>query len=245
MHIRTLPVLTLSLAFCVSAFAAPPGKGTNPVKPGTEPGTAVKILTELAMTNASGAPGDTRTFEATLTSRIGNTPVAGKKIVFAIEGKSGTSVPGGKINAGSATTDASGKARASLALPELAQGNYALKASFAGDNQATGSEGLGNLLMVKTITRIELSDLRWGTYKGEPGPPSGSFSIKVARTSDNQALAKPVTVNVNSKAWTLAANALHTVPLPSDATTWNVKVQFEGDAANAASAAQKTFSKPN
>lgn len=245
MHRPALLVVTLSLTLAGTALAAPPEKGSSQVSPGSLPGPPPKHFTSLEVVNASGAPGDAHTVEATLTARIGGSPIPGKTIRFTVEGKSGTSVPGGKINAGDGLTDASGKARVKLTLPELAQGNYALKASFAGDDRTASSEGLGNLLVVKTITKIELSDLRWGTYKGEPGPPSGSFSLKVVRTSDNQTLAKPVTVTVNGKTWTLAANAQHTVPLPSDATTWNVKIQFEGDAANAASAAQRTYSKPS
>lgn len=248
MMLRTvLPVVVLSLSLAQTALGAPPNNNPNQGPPGLPAGPPTKLFTSLEVANASGAPGDAPTFEATLTARIGGAPISGKTIRFAIEGKSGTSVPGGKINAGTAVTDASGKARVKFKLPELPQGNYALSASFAGDDRTASSEGVGNLLMVKTITKVELSDLIWGTYKGEPGPPSGTFSIKVIRTSDNEWLEKPVTITVNGKTWTTPGKpqGFYYIPLPSNATTWNVHVQFEGDAANAASSAQKTYSKPN
>lgn len=245
---RRLSVIvpTLIAALSGAVLAAPPSKGKTELKPGVEPPPFVKLIPELEVKNASGIPGETRTFEATLTSKTGNQgPLAGKKVSFRIEGKSGTSVPGGKIAAGTATTDASGKAKVSLTLPELAQGNYALKASFAGDNQSAGSEGEGNLLMVKTITKVELSKLYWGTYKNEPGSPYGTFFAYLTRTSDNKGLSKPIIVKINGQTQTFnLQGGSQSFPLPGS-SPWNVSVQFEGDAANGPSAAQKTYVAPN
>lgn len=239
-------VPTFIVALSGAALAAPPTKGRPELKPGVDTPPLTKVITEIEVKNASGIPGETRTFEATLTSRTGGqAPLAGKKVTFRIEGKNGTSVAGGKISAGNATTDASGKARVSFALPELAQGNYALKAAFAGDGQAAGTEGEGNLLMVKTITKVELSKLYWGTYKNEPGPPYGSFFVYLTRTSDNKGLSKPIIVKINGQTQTFnLQGGSQSFPLGTS-SPWNVSVQFEGDAANAPSAAQKTYVAPN
>lgn len=190
-------------------------------------------------------PGEKRTYEAVLKTKAG-APIANKKVSFRIEGKNGTTVPNGAVAMGSANTDAQGRAHLNFSCPELAQGNYALKATFAGDDQWAADTAEGNLLVVKATTKIELSDLVWGTYKNEPGSPWGSINIILRRTSDNQAIAKPLVITVNGQTWTLSGNSLvHFVPLPTGASTWNVKVQFEGDAANIATAAERTYKKPS
>lgn len=197
------------------------------------------------MKNATGIPGETRKLEATLRSKIGKQgPLSGKKVTFRIEGKGDSSAPGGTIVVGSAPTDASGKATVSFTLPELAQGNHALKASFANDTLAVASEGEGNLLRVKTITKVELSKLYWGTYKNEPGAPYGTFFVYHTRTSDNQGLSKPIILKINGDTRTFnLKGGSQPFPLPGS-SPWNVSVQFEGDAANAPSAAQATHAAP-
>jgi hypothetical protein len=242
---KPLAATAALLVAAVSGLAGPPAT------PRTQTGPAViaqpaltKLFSKLEVTNASGTPGDTRTLEATLTSAGGGAPIAGKKVLFRIEGKDGTSVPGGKLNAGSGVSDASGKVKAAFALPELAQGNYALRATFAGDSGAVGSEGEGNLLLVKAKTRIELSELNWSGYKNEPGRPSGSFTIYVKRLTDSRGITRTVTVNVNGQEWRQLVDASgQPIPFPGH-SPWQVHVQFEGDDAYMASAAQRTYVAP-
>jgi len=210
----------------------------------------VKALSKIEVKNAAAVPGEKRTLEATLTA--GGNPLAGKAVSFRIEGKDGTVVPGGGIDCGSDTTDASGKAKLVFTLPELAQGAYRLKARFAGDDGATASADEGNLGMIKGITKFEMSDLIWGTYKNEPGPKSGSLIIKLIRQADGTALNKAFKITVNGQSWQIGGSSstssgVFAVPL-TQATqagnTWNVKVQFDGDAANQATGAERTYTKP-
>lgn len=209
---------------------------------------AMKPISKLEVKNAAAVPGEKRTLEATLTA--GANPLAGKVVTFRIEGKDGTTVPGGGIDCGSDTTDATGKAKLQFTLPELAQGAYRLKARFAGDDAATASSDEGNLGMIKGITRFEMSDLIWGTYKNEPGPKSGSLIIKLIRQADGTALSKSFKITVNGQTWQVGGSSVGgvvAIPLtqPTQAgNTWNVKVQFEGDPANQASAAERTYTKP-
>lgn len=236
-------VVVPSLVFALASHAAPVTAKPQPTVVARPP-QAIKTLTELTMKNVGTVPGEKRTYEATLKAKDG-TPLANKKVVFRITGKNGSQVPNGTILVGDDMTDAQGKAKVDFALPELAQANYALKASFAGDDNTFGSNAESNLLVVKAVTKIELGDLIWGTYKNEPGPPYGSIGIKLVRTSDGSSLSKPLKITVNGNTWTLQGNVYHQIALqPSNASSWNVKVQFDGDDYAIASGAERTYKRP-
>ncbi len=238
----------LSILVASSSSAAPSTPGTAPTPSITaRPVLKLKVVSKLTAKNVASLPGETKSFEATLTDAKG-APLANESVKFEIRGKSGTSVPGGVLAVGADKTDATGKASVSFKLPELAQGAYAITASFAGSESAVASKDDSNLAMFKTITKIELGDLIWGTYKNEPGPPYGVVGIKLVRTSDGTALSKNLQITVNGHSWTLYGSSSYgyfQVPLPTSDSTWNVSVQFEGDAANAPTAAQRTYKKPS
>jgi hypothetical protein len=235
-----------NLAACVSAlalsFAVVPAFASNVQQSGASM-PKLKIVTSLSEQNVAGVPGETKVLEATLLG-ANNAAVAGKSVVFRIYGKNGTSVPNGHIVAGTGVTDGAGHAKLSYALPELAQGNYELKASFAGDEAFASSSVDANLLMVKGITKVELGDLIWGTYKNEPGAPYGVVGFSLKRTSDGKALSKPLTITVNGNTWTISGDVYHQIALPTNTTTWTVKVQYEGDGVYAATASTRTYHKP-
>ncbi len=238
--------LALAAVLLASAAAAAPTAGpavTPTLKERELP--KIKTPTKLEVKNAAAVPGEKRTLVATLTS--GTNPLAGKSVSFRVEGKDGTTVPGGAIDVGSDVTDAQGTAKVTFNVPELAQGAYKLVASHAGDAQTMGSTDTGNFGVIKGITKIELGDLIWGTYKNEPGPKTGSVIVKLVRQSDGATLAKPVVMTVNGQTWTVGGpnSTVIMIPLPTNASTWNVKAQFEGDAANQASSSQRTYTKPN
>lgn len=243
----------LPAVFLVSATgAAPPARTAQPAPaptaaPVVRPQMKLKVMTELTMKNVGTVPGEKRTYEAVLKTKNGGAPVAKKKVSFRIEGKNGTTVPNGAIAMGSDETDAQGRARLEFSTPDLAQGNYTLKAVFSGDDATLGDTVVANLLVVKAIAKFQLSNLMWGTYKNEPGPPYGTISIQLVRDSDKRSLAKPVTITVNGKTWNLpASQSYHQVVLqPMSANSWNVKVQFEGDAYTIATGAERTYTKPN
>jgi len=244
--VAVLPIFLLAPA----SHAAPPTVQPTVSPTAARPMPKVKVLTALTMKNVGTVPGEKRTYEAVLTTKTGANPLAGKKVTFRIEGKNGTTVPNNAIVMGDDTTDTAGKAKVEFSLPELAQGNYALKASYAGDDDTVGSNVESILLVVKAITKIELSNLIWGTYKNEPGAPYGTIGIKLVRQSDNQTLAKALRITVNGNSWTLnasgAGSGYHQVVLqPMNAASWNVKVQFEGDDYAIATGAERTYTKPN
>jgi len=243
--VAVLPALLLTHAVGAAPTTQPTTQPTT--SPVNRPQLKVKTLTELTMKNVGTVPGEKRTYEAVLKAKAGDSPLANKKVSFRIEGKNGTTVPNGGIAMGESTTDAQGRARLEFAMPELAQGNYALKASFAGDDEAMGDKVDANLLVVKATTKVELSDLIWGTYKNEPGAPYGVVGIQLVRQSDKQSLAKPLKITVNGKTWTLAgSSSYHQVALqPMNASSWNVKVWFEGDDYAISSLSERTYQKPN
>jgi hypothetical protein len=238
MTIRTFAVLLAAAGVALSARAADP-----PVAPGTlRTPVAVKASESLRRTatltieKIAGIPGERKTFTAVLKENApGNPPLVGKQIFFKI-------VPGPKtdsVNGG--VTDANGRAVTTIALPELVQGNYKLEAGWKGDGQHPPASGEANLLMIKAPTKVDM-DFVYGSYKNEPGK-FASFSAKVLRTHDGQVLTKPIVLTVNGSSRTMPASEYHNTALP-DAPSWAVKVQFEGDGAYAASAAEKTFVKP-
>src|SRR5690606_14558201 len=101
--------LPATLMLFSPAGRAAPAIGTAPPTPIVKSTPKPLRFGKLAVTNAAAVPGETRTFEARFTLGSGDTPIAGKSIAFRIEGKNGTSVPGGAIQVGAATTDATGK----------------------------------------------------------------------------------------------------------------------------------------
>jgi hypothetical protein len=226
--------------------AAPPVQPAPTIAPTVRKPVQVRTPVELTMKNVAAVPGEKRTYEAVLKTKNGGAPVAKKKVSFRIEGKNGTTVPNGAIVIGSADTDEQGRARIEFSTPELAQGNYAVKATFSGDDQTAADSVEANLLVVKAIAKFELSDLIWGTYKNEPGPPYGTIMIKLVRDSDKQSLAKPVKITVNGQSWNLPpSQSFWSIALqPMNASSWNVKVQFDGDDTTIATGAERTYIRP-
>ena len=248
MKLRTLATLLLlpsALLVLAAGASAAPTVGTAAPSPTVKAAPKVLRIGTVSVTNTLAVPGETRTLEARFTSGAAETPVAGKSIAFRIEGKDGTTVPGGAIAAGSAVTDATGKAKLSFAVPELTQGAYRLIARFAADDDTAAATGEGNLGMVKGLTKIELSDLSWGTYKGESSAPFGTVFVTVRRVSDARALAKKVRMTVNGKVWEIGGSSTQMpIPLTAPPSTWNVKAEFLGDDANQPVEASRSYTKP-
>lgn len=242
MRARNL-IRILSLS-AVAALAAPSTHADDSKsKPSAElqkaPPLAIKSLSKLKLENAAGLPGETKTLKATLTT--GGNPLTNKSVKFAI--KTG----GGDVVCGTDATDRGGVAKVQCKLPELNQGNYTMVASFAGDAHTFPSKDEANLLMIKSITKIELSNLIWGTYKNEKGPPYGTYMIKLIRTSDGTALAKPMEITLNGSTHTVnhGSNPSAVVQMALTGNgPWSVSVQFNGDGANAATSASKTYHHP-
>lgn len=192
----------------------------------------------LTVPNVAGVPGEKRTLTAILTEAgTSSAPIAGKLVSFQVSGNGIT-----PLAPKAGETDAQGKATASLTLPDLPQGSYDIHAAWKGEAAYKPATGSGKLTVIKAPTKIDM-DFVYGTYKNEPGKYA-SFSAKVVRGHDNQILKKPITLTVNGDTRTMpAGDEYHSTALP-DAPKWVVKVQFEGDASYAASAAEKTYVKP-
>ena len=226
-----LIVLAATAALAGAAPAAPPDPPTALRAPVAQDAAKVRS-TSLTVPNVAGVPGEKRTLSAILKlDAPGGSPLEGKLVSMRV----------GSLDLKPGTTDAQGKATADLTVPDLAQGNYDIVASWKGDAGHKPATGTGKLTVIKAPTKIEM-DFVYGTYKNEPGKYA-SFSAKVVRTHDNQVLKKPVTLTVNGSTRVMPATEYHNTALP-DATTWVVKVQFEGDAAYAASAGEHTYHKP-
>ncbi|NLH99723.1 MAG: S8 family serine peptidase [Chthonomonadales bacterium] len=103
--------------------------------------TLSKIPTSLAVAPASGAPGESVTLAATLTRQSNGAPIAGKTVQFTVDGSA----------AGSGTTDASGVAQASYAVPDGAA-SRTISASYTSDSEYASSSGSGTLTVTKANT---------------------------------------------------------------------------------------------
>ncbi len=238
-----LPILA------VIAFVAPPTAGAPPVQtapPRAErvsPQPTLKQAAKLAVKNTAVVPGEKRRLEATLTYGSGDNGVAGKSILFRIEGKNGSTVPGGVIEAGRGSTDAAGKATVILAGPELAQGAYALKASFAGDDDVGPASDEGNFGVVKGITKIDVK------FIPEPQLHGASVKLTLRRTSDDKALFKEgltVTINGKKRPWGYSGDngPFQDTFMLRDATSWTVSATFAGDASYQATSSQGSYTMP-
>lgn len=235
-----IALIPLALLLPASTIAAPVVATPTPgPAPTVQQQPKMILTTEVTPKNVIAIPGETKTFQATLTA--GGNGVAGKTLIFI----SGPPIGGGVLGTG--VTDAQGVARISYTLPEVPQGAYGYKVRFQGDDGARSSQNDANISMVKGITKVELGDLIWGTYQNEPGPKTGTIMIKLVRPVDGKALNKQLTVTVNGKTWNVGGSSTGSgivmLPLP-DANAWNVKAQFFGDDANLATQAERTYSKP-
>ncbi len=223
------------------------------VAPGTSSADGAAIATEaakpkprtpttLTLKNAATTPGEKKTYEAVLRATTrSDTPVPNKKVTFRIEGKNGTTVPNGGIVIGEGTTDAEGRATVTFATPDLAQGAYALEASFAGDHQMLGDDTEANLFVAKAVVKFDLSDAN----AFETGSSTLYISAALVRDSDKKAIAKPVTLTVNGKPQKLSNNGSWQLVLqPIDASSWKMKFQFDGDDSTLATTAERTYTRP-
>lgn len=125
MNVRSLVISILlpgALLVVGSSVDAAETVGTaGPAPVVKAPPKALRIGT-LKVNSTAAVPGETRVLEALFTSGAADTPLAGKSVAFRIEGKNGTSVPGGAVAAGTAVTDAAGKAKLSFTIPSSPRG---------------------------------------------------------------------------------------------------------------------------
>ena len=49
----------------------------------------------------------------------------------------------------------------------------------------------GDMGVVKSATVMKVDNFHWGTYKDEAGPPSGTYTFMLTRTSDGNAIVDP------------------------------------------------------
>lgn len=224
------------------SHAATPVQAQPRPKVGTAPVLKAKQVTKLEAKSAAAVPGETRNVKATLKGHD-EVPVAGKRIDFKVEGRqpSGQSVV---FALGTGVTNAQGEATVAWKVPELGQGAYALKASFAGDDGATAAHDQANFGVVKGITKIELSDVSYSALDSHGGPKYHTVMIKLIRQADNEVLKKAIKLTVNGVESTANLGPhgfVQKLLQPTDARSWTVKVAFAGDDANQATQAQRTY----
>jgi hypothetical protein len=229
------PVDASAAAPQVQPADRPQAKPTKPIE--------IKKIAKLEAKNAAAVPGETRKLEATLTA--GQSPIAGKRVYFRLQGKNdGPSVD---INIGSAVTNAQGKASLEWKVPELAQAAYALKTTFAGDDDTRAASDDANFAAFKGITKFDVS-YNYGALDAHGGPHFGTLLIALRRESDDEALTKTFKVTINEGQSTEAikdyttTSGFVTVLLPTQTNTWKVKIQFFGDATYQAVQHDKTYS---
>jgi hypothetical protein len=236
---RRLAILALSAA--LPALAA--DKANNPpnAPAPTAPASSVssrpsstQIAPVVTLPNRFGTPGDKIKLEADV--KQGGQALAGLKLSFFVDGKP----------AGAATSDANGKVSLDWKVPgDFVQKHYDVKAT------APHVSGAGDLSIFKSKTVMKVSGFSWGTYKGEVGSPSGTYTFFLTRISDGNAVnpPAPVDVTVNGQPYNpghiQSDAALMPLPdLPAGQKTWKVKVAFAGNASYLASADEATFTKP-
>lgn len=217
-------------------------------RPGTRPANATpvisasaagipkaKIKPKITLPDSISVPGDTKTFTATV--EVGGAPKAGLDVKFSIDGHG---------NVGHAATKADGKASISFTVPNTLKAQvWTLKADTAATDDYIAAEATAKLNVIKGATMIELGDLIWGTYKGEPGSPTGSIIVKIRQSyGAKNSLEVPFKMTVNGNTWNISAGVLYMIPLPTNATTWNCSAEFEGNASYTGSYATRTYKKP-
>jgi hypothetical protein len=241
MNRRLLVLFAVSAALPALATDKPSGATNAPA--GQAPAAAsltsrpvsLALAPAVTVPNRGGSPGAALQLEADV--RQNGSALPGFKLTFSVDGQ----------KAGDATTDAAGKATLPWKVPgAFVQKSYEIRAD------APHVTGKGTLAVFKSATKMSVGNFSWGTYKGEPGAPSGSYTFLLTRTSDGNALVNPpvaVDVTVNNVPYNPGhiesdAALLPLPPLPAGLTTWKVKVAFAGNASYLPSSDEKTFTKP-
>lgn len=223
------------------SYAAPP---VSPV-PSVQAAPVGKLTTEVQLKDGATTPGEKKTYDVLLVEKANGKALGGKKIGLVIEGKNGTIVPSKVALLGEALTDDQGHAKIATVTPDLAQGAYALKAIFIGDQQYARGSADANLFIAKAVTKFDLGDMYWGTYKDEAGAPYGTINITLTRTSDGKGVKKPIKMWINGKQNVVPTDSYwQMVLMPLEAKSWTVKVEFEGDDASLAASAERTYHRP-
>lgn len=229
MKIRTLAALLAAVHAAPALAVDPPKSAPNALR---TPVPVTNLVVSVEVSNVAAIPGEKKTFTATLK---GVPSPGGRVITFR--------VPAAGLQK-SVQTDTQGKATTEFVLPEIAQGSYPIEGIWDVEAKGKNVVGSGKLTMIKAPTKVDL-ELTYGTYKNEGGP-RGSMMATVKRAHDGQVLKKPVILAINGDSRPLPTNDYQAAPLgdPDKSGRWVVKVQFEGDATYAASAAEKTLVKP-
>ncbi len=225
-------LLLLAAALPALAVAQP---ATPPVVSAQPQNVQFRKPTDLASKGMIGAVGDTVPLKATLTSKQGGTPLAGKTITFKVAGQ----------NAGSATTGPTGEAKLDYKVPnDPPPGAHPMEARFAGDTEWGASSVSANFGVFKASTKITFDAPPSGVNEGETANVWG----KLTRITDGAGIhGREISMTVNGKSAgkVTTSNGGFTFaypvpkPFPSKAT---VQAQFEGDVLYAATAANTEFS---
>lgn len=235
--LRHAAIPATCLALAAVTLAAPPGNSPPVRPPGTLPAPE-KIEVKPAM----GVVGATVTLEATLT-RDG-APVPGRALSFTIKGR------GANINAGSATTDASGKAKLGFKVPELAQESYELTALSVGGQQASAATGKAGLGVFKADVKLSVAEGK--PNPGAKGKPKGDMNARLLRVSmtrltDSAEVDRKVKVFLDGKLFeevrSNGAVRLPEIPEVMAVGNWNVEVIFDGDGSYLSKTAKLTVPK--
>ncbi len=231
MKMRTLAALLAAVHAAPALAVDPPKSAPNALR---TPVRVTNLVVSVEVSNVAAVPGEKKTFTATLK---GVPSPGGKTITFR--------VPAAGLQK-SVQTDAQGKATTEFVLPEIAQGSSPIEGIWDGDAERKNVVGSGKLTMIKAPTKVDLDAFYSNSPGGPHGSVGGSMMASVKRAHDGQVLKKAIVLTINGDSRTLPPNDHHAAPLgPPDASgKWVVKVQFEGDAACAASAAEKTLVKP-
>jgi hypothetical protein len=241
MNRRNFALIVLAASLPALASDRPGGPASAPAGPTPAAGSAssraggIQVAPIVTLPNRFGTPGEKIKLEADV--QQGGSALSGFALGFWVDGE----------GAGHATTDASGKATLDYKIPgTFVQKHYEVKAT------APHVEGKGDLSIFKSATKMTVGNFSWGTYKGEPGSPSGTYTFTLTRTSDGNAIGDPpvpVSVFVNGAPYNPGniksdAVLMPLPPLPAGQKTWKVKVAFAGNASYLASSDEKTFTKP-
>ncbi|HPC82440.1 MAG TPA: Ig-like domain-containing protein [Thermoanaerobaculaceae bacterium] len=237
---RTPLIAVLLLAAGAEAPADPPA---TPIMGKLPPAAAPSETLEPRP--AFGAVGATVILEATLTG--GATPIAGRKVSFAIKGH------GANLGAGSATTDASGRAKVTFTVPELAQESYQLLAlAEAGPGRPAPVSGRAGFGVFKADVDLRVFE----TARPHPKPGGGAVKsvsdgawvkIVMTRTTDSAEVARSVRVLLDGQPYTQAHTnsslALPNLPASAAIGSWKVEVIFDGDGSYLGKTARATIAR--
>ena len=207
-----------------------PGETRAPTAPiVAKPVLKIRAPTAMRVINANMEIGELKELSAEV-SGANKAPLAGKTVTFALISTQGTVVR----ELGSAVTQETGWAKLKTGFRDVAPGQYAVRATFAGDADLLASSGDGSFVLMKAPTRCVLGPSEDGAATARLEFQKTDWLKSVPETERYEVVVNGV-VTKSSTNWSITFAQL------SGNGPWKVSMVYKGGALYHPCAFERTY----